>query len=289
MMKGKNLSNAFWAEAINTAVYLKNRSPTRCLDNITHFEALYGSKPAVHNLKVFGCKAFAHIPKENRKKLDAKAIKCIFIGNCSEFKAYKLFDPSTHKVFASRDVLFHEQEARNHDDNNHVEWHRLLDEGVKEEKQQQPSQQPPQQQSQPQRQQQQQGGLSDNDMDTSSSQSSLSGEDRSSQSGEENKQLRRSSRRVRLPKRYRDYALMSNISNVIEPMSFNEDNEHDEWRNAMEEKYESIMKNNTSELTELPKHKKPIGCKWIYKPEFKSDGSIDKYKARLVAKGYSQT
>jgi transposase InsO family protein len=70
MMKGKNLSNAFWVEAINTAVYLKNRSPTRCLDNVTPLEALYGSKPAVHNLKVFGCKAFAHIPKENRKKLD---------------------------------------------------------------------------------------------------------------------------------------------------------------------------------------------------------------------------
>jgi hypothetical protein len=57
----------------------------------------------------------------------------------------------------------------------------------------------------------------------------------------------------------------------------------------MEEEYESIMKNNTWELTELPKHKNPIGCKWIYKPKFKSDGSIDKYKARLVAKGYSQT
>ena len=49
------------------------------------------------------------------------------------------------------------------------------------------------------------------------------------------------------------------------------------------------MKNNTWELTEFPKHKNPIGCKWIYKPKFKSNGSIDKYKARLVAKGYSQT
>jgi hypothetical protein len=140
MLKGKNLTNTFWAISINTAVYLKNISPTRCLDNIKPFEALYGSKPPVHNLKVFGCKDFAHIPNENRKKLDAKSIKCIFIGYCSEFKAYKLFDPSTHKVFASRDVLFHEKEAGNHDDNNHEEWHILLDEGVKEEQQQQ---QPP--------------------------------------------------------------------------------------------------------------------------------------------------
>jgi hypothetical protein len=131
MMKGKNLSNAFWVEAINTAVYLKNRSPTRFLDNVTPFETLNGSKPAVHNLKVFGCKDFAHIPKENMRKLDAKAIKCIFIGYCSEFKAYNLFDPATHKVFASRDVCFHEQEAGNQDDNSHEEWQRLLDEVVK--------------------------------------------------------------------------------------------------------------------------------------------------------------
>ena len=57
----------------------------------------------------------------------------------------------------------------------------------------------------------------------------------------------------------------------------------------MEEEYESIMENNTWELIELPKHKNPIGCKWIYKPNFKQDGSIDKFNSRLVEKGYSQT
>jgi hypothetical protein len=56
----------------------------------------------------------------------------------------------------------------------------------------------------------------------------------------------------------------------------------------MEEEYDSIMKNETWELTKLPKDKKPIECKWIYKPKFKANGSIDKYKARLVAKGNSQ-
>jgi hypothetical protein len=88
-------------------------------------------------------------------------------------------------------------------------------------------------------------------MDNSSSHSSPRGEDRSSQSGEEDNQLRRSSRQIWFPERYKNYALMSSISNVIEPMSFDEANEHDEWRNAMEEEYESIMKNNTWELTEV--------------------------------------
>jgi hypothetical protein len=41
-------------------------------------------------------------------------------------------------------------------------------------------------------------------------------------------------------------------------------------------------------LTEFPKDKNPIGCKWICKPKFKVDGSINNYKSKLVAKGYSQ-
>ena len=107
MLQGKGLSNGFWEEAINTAVYLKNRSPTKCLGFKTPFEALFGFKPAVSHLRIFGSKAYAHIPKADRKKLDPKALKCIFVGYGTEFKAYKLFNPVTHKVFASRDVIFH--------------------------------------------------------------------------------------------------------------------------------------------------------------------------------------
>lgn len=90
-------------------MYLKNRSPTKILDYKNPFEALFCFKPVVSHLRVFGCKAFSHVLKESRKKLDSKAIECTFIGYCSEYKAYKLFDPSTHKVFVSRDVVFHEQ------------------------------------------------------------------------------------------------------------------------------------------------------------------------------------
>eukprot|EP00253_Pinus_taeda_P011634 PITA_11634 len=56
----------------------------------------------------------------------------------------------------------------------------------------------------------------------------------------------------------------------------------------MEEEYESILKTKAWDLIELPEGKQPIGCKWLYKPKFKVDESIDKYKARLVANGYSQ-
>jgi hypothetical protein len=56
---------------------------------------------------------------------------------------------------------------------------------------------------------------------------------------------------------------MSNISNVIQPTSFNEDNEYKEWRKEMEEEYDSIMKNKTWELTEFPKDKNTIASKRI--------------------------
>ena len=57
---------------------------------------------------MFECKEFSHIPKDERKKLDAKSIKCNFIGYCDDHKAYILYDSILHKLIASRDVVFHE-------------------------------------------------------------------------------------------------------------------------------------------------------------------------------------
>ena len=73
MLKGKNLPNEFWAEAVNTAVYILNRSPTKAVQNMTPYEAWFKRKPQVNNLKVFGCVCYYHIPAENRKeKFDEK-------------------------------------------------------------------------------------------------------------------------------------------------------------------------------------------------------------------------
>lgn len=83
MLKGKNLPNGFCVEEINTIVYLKNKSMTKRIDLKTPFEALLGFKPAVNHLRVFSLKIFSHVPKEDRKSLDSKPIKFIFIGCCT--------------------------------------------------------------------------------------------------------------------------------------------------------------------------------------------------------------
>jgi hypothetical protein len=57
----------------------------------------------------------------------------------------------------------------------------------------------------------------------------------------------------------------------------------------MDEEMAALDVNATWELVALPKDKKVIGCKWVYKVKHNVDGSVSKYKARLVAKGYAQT
>ncbi|KAL9274065.1 Retrovirus-related Pol polyprotein from transposon TNT 1-94-like protein, partial [Drosera capensis] len=56
----------------------------------------------------------------------------------------------------------------------------------------------------------------------------------------------------------------------------------------MQKELESIEKNNTWTLTELPPGHKSIGLKWVFKLKKDSDGRVIKHKARLVAKGYVQ-
>jgi len=56
----------------------------------------------------------------------------------------------------------------------------------------------------------------------------------------------------------------------------------------MEVELDALNTNQTWQITTLPPGKKTIGCSWIYKIKYKSDGIVDRYKAHLVAKGYTQ-
>jgi hypothetical protein len=74
MILAQGLGLELWGEAMNTIVYIKNRCPTKALDSKTPQEAWNGRKPYVYHLRVFGCKAFAHVPDEKRTKLESKSI-----------------------------------------------------------------------------------------------------------------------------------------------------------------------------------------------------------------------
>ena len=74
----------------------------------------------------------------------------------------------------------------------------------------------------------------------------------------------------------------------VEPSTFEEAVNHQEWKDSMSKEYQSIMKNGVWEIVTRPEDKSVVTSKWIYKIKHAANGSIDKYKARFVARGFTQ-
>ena len=289
MLLDSKLPQKFWGEALSTAVYLRNRSPTKVLSDRTPYEAWTGGKPEVGHLRVFGCEAYTHVPKENRKKLDAKARKCVLVGYGEETKGYRLFDPSRMKVIYSRDVVFNEADIERQSDEiaseeEFVELDLLNDEARFELESEAKSPAPvePVEESPPTLHQ------------------SLEPVTRRPAPVEPVEKLppptphqslepgtRRSTRARNFPDYYGWSANLINVepSSVQEAMS---SREKPQWREAMQKEMHSLEVNCVWELTELPEGRQPVGCKWVFKTKTDADGKIERYKARLVAQGFSQ-
>jgi hypothetical protein len=73
---------------------------------MTPHEVWSDKEPLMAHLKVFGCDAFFHVPKEKRINMDKKEVKCIFIGYKEGMKGYKLWDPTSRRTLYIRYVVF---------------------------------------------------------------------------------------------------------------------------------------------------------------------------------------
>jgi hypothetical protein len=107
LLKQRGMPTVFWGEAVVTAVYMLNRSPTKALNGRTPYEAWHGRKPAVSHLQVFDYLAFGkelgHIGK-----LDDSSTTGVFIGYVEGSKAYHILDPGTQRVRTTCDIVFDE-------------------------------------------------------------------------------------------------------------------------------------------------------------------------------------
>ena len=101
-----NLPSFLWAEAMNTAVYVINRTgPTR-IGNKTPYELWHGKESNIDHLKIFGTECFVHIPQEKRMKLDKKNVLGYLVGYHEDCKGYRVYVPHLRDLIFSRDVLF---------------------------------------------------------------------------------------------------------------------------------------------------------------------------------------
>ena len=126
MLQEKGVPNQFWAEAVVTSVHLLNLSPTKVVIHQTPFEAWMDRKPAVSYLRIFGCIAYALVNSQFRHKLDEKSEKCIFIGYCTQSKAYRLYNPLSRKILIRRDVVFDEMASWNWSGSNGKKQEQIL-------------------------------------------------------------------------------------------------------------------------------------------------------------------
>lgn len=111
MVFDAGLPKSLWGEAVLTAAYLSNRSPSSALDvQKTPYEVWYNRKPDIDNLRVFGAFAHTHVPKQCRGKLDPRSEKNYMVGYASN--GYRIWDPRRRKVFVSRDVIFDENSRK---------------------------------------------------------------------------------------------------------------------------------------------------------------------------------
>lgn len=275
MIFDANLDLNFWAEAVNTAVYLINLSPTKVLKNVTPNEAWSGIKPNVKHLRIFGCKAMAHIPKERRRKWDPKSEEFIFVGYSDETKGYRLLNSRTKKVVIRRDVEFIETKSNNNrveepntfvpptDDN--------IDESISEDENEH--------------------ACKRDDEGDDSRYSTASDEQPEECDNNQEISLRRSSR-IPVPKSYEDYYLYLSKSDFPDPVTVNEalsSPEAPKWEDAMNNEFESLSENNTWDLVKLPSNRRAIQTKWVFKRKSNSNSDTVKFKARLVAKGCQQS
>ena len=111
MLSEAKLPKHFWGEALLAAVHVINLSPAVALNTEVPDKIWFGKNVSYDHLRVFGCRAFVHVPKDERSKLDKKTRQCIFISYGEDEFGYRFYDPVEKKLVRSRDVQFMEDQT----------------------------------------------------------------------------------------------------------------------------------------------------------------------------------
>lgn len=306
MLHFSGLKLELWAEASACAVYLLNRVLCKAMTDMTPYEGWHKRKPNLSHLRVFGCYAYAHVPKEERLKLDPKGLKCVFVGYCETQKAFRLRDPASNKVKISRDVLFNEKDL----------FGRSISVGVipcvnvpvpitsgcngEGGETQVSNGRGAESISHTMGEEENTGQSPAGQLPTPDENIPLANEEEIEdpfygfESSKKSCRLRKKPQRLIEDPNFLgidDKGFISQVS-FEEPQTYEEATSSDqshEWNAAMEEEIKSLKEHETWRLEPLPIGRRAIKSKWVYKVKRNSSNEKSpRFKARLVAKGYSQ-
>lgn len=300
MLTESGLPKSLWAEAVNTSNFVFNRLISKRF-NMSPYEVLFSEKPKIKDAYEFGCNAYIMIPYERRKKLDDKAKRVKFIGYDENAKGFRFVDENL-KVLVSREAKFldtkhsfnrHEQIVESEigvvfdwEDDDHYEV--MMEPRNLQESEQEDSFYDAGDDSgkgvaiSPQ---------SDEAINISSSEGEISPQHLVQPS---TPALRRQTTRKtagKISERFQVSHKAKCVDLMYEPRTYKQaisSSDANEWLNAMEEELDSIEKNKTWTLVDLPNGCNAVGSKWVFKKKCDETGKIVRYKARLVAQGYSQ-
>ena len=307
MILDSRLSDEFWAEAVNTAVYLHARSPSRSVDGLTPYEMLFGHKPELGYLRRFGCVAYKLIPEVQRKgKFAERAKRCGFLGYVHETtKIWRLWDPQSKRVVQASDIRFVETEIIGTQTIDNEELN-LLKSCIPDNM--------PLEEDDPipaipiipavrattadDQAANDSGQISPVDLINPSENQdiafSLSPTEQSQRPENPPGPVLRRSTRLGDFTQANQAMLQVGIGEEVEmdPLSYSEalaQYRAVNWKEAMTAEFRSLNENETwTYCSKAPDGIRPIGCKWVYLLKTNPDGS-HRFKARLVIKGYEQT
>ncbi|GKA54879.1 putative RNA-directed DNA polymerase [Tanacetum coccineum] len=288
LLSHAGLPASFWGEALNTAVHVINLTPCVPLRFDVPDRVWSGKDVSYRHLRVFGCKAFVHIPKDERSKLDVKTKPCVFLGYGQDEFGYRLYDPVQKRLVRSRDVVFEEDQTLKDVENAERETipqHNddLIDLDPVP----------------PKHFDSQFGDDIQNDEEQGAD--DVDAQEQPNLDEDVHPELpvpdmppflplRRSTRDHHPSTRYsaHEYVLLTDGGEPECYAEAMEDEHKKEWFEAMEDEMNSLHENNTFELVKLPKGKRALKNKWVYKLKTEEHTSRPRYKARLVVKGFSQ-
>ncbi|MGZ5510499.1 MAG: reverse transcriptase domain-containing protein [Nitrososphaeraceae archaeon] len=276
-----------WGEALLTAVYLHNNTIQSTNGYKIPNQELYNFKVNINNLRIFGCNAYVYIEESKRGKIQPKFKNGIFVGydiSCSN--SYRILDPETLEIIVTRNVKFNESEftfmsllianATDHYPNQTIFTE------------------------------------NNDDIDTSSEYEyeepevnserdiiiPLTESPRNSNSKypQRERKLVNNLGMININDLYLDDQQQLDYSYAIAeplqpPQSYKkaiQSSESEQWKNACNEEYKSLIDNNTWTLVPRPSDRIVIPGRWVFAYKYDADSKPIKYKARFVAKGFKQ-